>query len=172
MINELPIIKVVGVSASGKSTLVKHLRQVGYNARPVSQEHSHIPTLWQQFDRPSLLIYLDIDLAAQRQRRPDVSWDEAARTVEQMRLADARANADITINTAHVNAATVFKLALAYLENRGTRHAEQPLPPIAATGSALTPQPQAISDLEIAFVGESKREKKKRRNLASAQEKA
>ena len=130
---------------------------------------SPVPTLWQQFDRPSLLICLDVDLAAQRQRRPDVSWDEAAIAIEQARLADARANADLAINTANVDAATVFKLALAYLKNRGTRHAEQPLPMIAATGSALAPQPIVVADPVTTLVGESKREKKKRRNLASAQ---
>ena len=72
----LPLNKVVGVSASGKSTLVAGLRQAGYYARPVSQEHSHLPDLWQQFDRGRVLIYLDNDLESQRQRRPDVSWDQ------------------------------------------------------------------------------------------------
>jgi hypothetical protein len=169
---KLPVIKVVGISASGKSTLVKQLRNAGYDARPVSQEHSHIPTLWQQFDRPSLLICLEVDLAAQRQRRPDVSWDETAIAVEQTRLADAREHADLAINTTNLDAAAVFKLVLAYLESRGTRHAEQPLPMITATGSALTPQPAIVATPETTLVGESKREKKKRRNLVSAQDEA
>ena len=55
--HELPLIKVVGISASGKSTLVKALRQRGYRARPVSQEHSNVPSLWQQFEEPEI----DID---------------------------------------------------------------------------------------------------------------
>ncbi len=82
MPNKLPVIKVVGVSASGKSTLVKGLRAAGYDARPVSQEHSNVPDLWKQFDFPKVLIYLDVTLAMQEKRRPDVEWSEAARSIE------------------------------------------------------------------------------------------
>ena len=89
-----PLIKVVGISGSGKSTLVSVLRQAGYNARPVSQEHSHIADLWQRFDRLRFLIYLDADLASQMRRRPDVTWSKADWLTEHERLAHARAHAD------------------------------------------------------------------------------
>ena len=55
MVQKLPVIKVVGVSAGGKSTLVRALREHGYDARAVSQEHSHSATLWKQFDVPRVL---------------------------------------------------------------------------------------------------------------------
>ena len=69
MVEKPPLIKVVGVSASGKSTLVTSLREVGF-ARPVSQEHSDVAELWKQFGFPRVLIFLDNDLAGQRGRRP------------------------------------------------------------------------------------------------------
>ena len=64
MSHKLPVIKVVGVSAGGKSTLVRLLRERGYDARAVSQEHSEVPTLWKQFEPPRVLIYLDTTLEA------------------------------------------------------------------------------------------------------------
>lgn len=163
---ELPLIKVVGISASGKSTLVKNLRRAGYNARPVSQEHSHVPSLWQQFDRTSVLIYLDIDLEGQRQRRPDVTWEAAALLNEQERLMHAREHADLKINTTNTEAETVLKVAVAFLQNQRVRHANEPLAPIAATGSALIPAPDAIPELQPAT--KRKRPKKKRRKLSDA----
>lgn len=132
---KLPLIKVVGISASGKSTLVAGLRAAGYYARPVSQEHSHLPDLWQQFDRTALLIYLDTDLENQQRRRPDVAWDLAGLQVERERLAHAQAHADLHINTATLAPEKVLEIALAFLQHKNIRHAEQSLPPVAATGS-------------------------------------
>src|SRR5262245_17548395 len=82
----LPIIKVVGISGSGKSTLVRGLRAAGYDARPVSQEHSNVPTLWQQFERTTYLIYLYTSLGAQQRRRQEVTWTKDAHHEEMRRL--------------------------------------------------------------------------------------
>ncbi len=135
----LPLIKVVGISASGKSTLVAHLRNAGYNARPVSQEHSDVANLWQQFDRTSLLIYLDVSLEAQRQRRPDVTWDAKYLQTEHKRLTHARDHADLKINTSALTPDTVWHITQAFVEQQQVRHADYPLPPLTATGSALRP---------------------------------
>ncbi len=135
----LPVIKVVGISASGKSTLVKRLRRAGYDARPVSQEHSNVAELWQQFDKPAVLIYLDADLATQRARRPDVSWDEGWLRQEQERLRHAWEHADLKINTATLSTGVVGKIALTFLGQERIRHASAPLPPLRSTGSALDP---------------------------------
>ena len=137
--SRLPLIKVVGISGSGKSTLVKHLREAGYSARPVSQEHSNVPDLWQQFDRTALLIYLDVSLEAQRQRRPDVTWDADYWQTEYKRLTHAREHADLKINTSALTPETVWQITRAFVEQQRIRHADQSLPPIAATGSALRP---------------------------------
>ncbi|MCE7983879.1 MAG: hypothetical protein DYG89_22120 [Caldilinea sp. CFX5] len=138
---QLPVIKVVGVSASGKSTLVARLRQAGYNARAVSQEHSNVLTLWQQFDRTSVLIYLDASLEIQRQRRPDVTWDAANLQMEQSCLAHARDHADLKIDTAALTSETVWRITEAFLQQQRIRHADQPLAPDNATGSALPAAP-------------------------------
>ena len=133
---DLPLIKIVGISGSGKSTLVHALRQAGYNARPISQEHSNVHDLWQQFDRATLLIYLNTSEASQHSRRPDVTWDAAAFQDEKNRLAHAWDHADLRIDTAGLTPAAVLQVALAYLTRRKIRHANGPLLPIPATGSA------------------------------------
>lgn len=165
----LPLIKVVGISASGKSTLVKGLRRAGYNTRPVSQEHSHVPDLWQQFDRPAVLIYLDIDLEAQRRRRPDVSWDEANLMIEQTRLAHAREHADLRLNTGQLEAEVVLQLVVAFLQSQRIRHADQPLPALGATGSANAPEMESEPEVEVEAAPSSKRKKKKRRKASGAE---
>lgn len=134
MVAKPPLIKVVGVSASGKSTLVASLRDAGYNARPVSQEHSDVADLWKQFGFPRILIYLDNDLEGQQQRRPDVEWDAANLAQEHARLHSAREHADLRLNTTTLTAAQVCDLVVAFLEANRIRRAQSPLPPIPRTG--------------------------------------
>jgi len=138
----LPLIKVVGTSGSGKSTLVAGLRKRGYNARPVSQEHSDVPDLWQQFDRPFVLIYLHADLAAQQARRPGSASGEESFRQEQRRLAHARRAADLRIDTSALTVQNVLELAAIFLDHVRVRHADHPLGPIPLTGSATLSAPQ------------------------------
>lgn len=133
---DLPLIKVVGVSGSGKSTLVRGLRRAGYHARPISQEHSNVPTLWQQFEQATLLIYLNVSLEGQRTRRPDVTWSQTARQDEVRRLMHAWEHADLRIDTTHLSPASVLEVALTFLANQRIRNAPGPLEGIPATGSA------------------------------------
>jgi len=135
MTPKLPIIKVVGVSASGKSTLVQALRAAGYDARSVSQEHAHVPDLWLKFDVPRVLIYLDNHLESQRRRRPDVTWDDATLAQERERLRHAQAEADLRIHTAELTAEQVRDMVLAYLKANRIRHASDPLTVATATGA-------------------------------------
>jgi RNase adaptor protein for sRNA GlmZ degradation len=135
------VIKVVGISGSGKSTLVHGLRAAGYEARPVSQEHSNVPDLWQQFDRPAVLIYLNASLENQRSRRPDVTWSAAAHQEEVDRLRHAHDHADLKIDTSSLPPAAVLHLALLYLQKYRIAHADHPLPPLAGTGSAGPSRP-------------------------------
>lgn len=138
MTEKLPLIKVVGVSASGKSTLVDRLRAAGWNARPVSQEHSDVPDLWKHFGFPQLLIYLDNDLAGQRARRPDVSWDAANLAEERLRLRHAYEYADLRINTSTLSADQVQEIVTAFLVARAVRRAASPLPPLPRTGGSTS----------------------------------
>lgn len=134
MTNALPLIKIVGVSAAGKSTLVAGLREKGYNARPASQEHSEIPDMWRRIRPPALLIYLDADLAAQQQRRPDVTWDAQAIATEKARLRHAQLHADLYIDTRRLSADEVLEQALRFLREKNIPHEDGPLPPVPPTG--------------------------------------
>jgi predicted ATPase len=111
---ERPLIAIVGPCASGKSTLVQALRAQGYNAREVVQEHSYVPTMWQRFTQPDLLIYLDVSWKAAQQRRPTDAradwWDELAR-----RLHHARQHTDLYINTDELTPLGVLERATAFL---------------------------------------------------------
>ena len=130
-----PLIKVVGISASGKSTLVQGLREAGYNARPVSQEHSNVPALWEEFDPPALLFYLDNTIEGQRHRRPDVGWRKPMLLAEKQRLDHARGHADLHINTAELTAQEVLSVALIFLTHNNIAHAPEALPPVTPTGT-------------------------------------
>ena len=65
-----PLIAIVGPCASGKTLLVQALKERGYNAREVRQEHSYVPTMWQRITQPDVLIYLDVSEEIALKRRP------------------------------------------------------------------------------------------------------
>lgn len=142
--HKLPVIKVVGVSAAGKSTLVQLLRARGYDARAISQEHSQVVTLWKQFEVPRVLIYLDTTLEAQRRRRPGGDWTAATLQEERKRLNNACAEADLRINSAAMTSEEVLAMTLAFLRARGIRHDAAPLTEAAATGTAIRPAKTSI----------------------------
>jgi len=131
----LDLVKIVGVSAAGKSTLVTGLRELGYNARPVAQEHSQVPDMWKRIRPPDLLIYLDADLTAQGERRPDVSWNEPWRRTELERLAHARCHADLVIDTSHLSPKNVLQQAVEFLRVSSVEAASGPLAALPRTGS-------------------------------------
>lgn len=107
---------MVGPCASGKSTLVKALRERGYNAREVTQEHSYVQTMWRQIASPDLLIYLQVsqDVAARRRAaEADAAWwDESKR-----RLQHARQHADLHVETDDLTTDQVLHVALSFLEH-------------------------------------------------------
>ena len=129
------LVKIVGVSAAGKSTLVAGLRRLGFNARPVAQEHSQVPDMWQQIRPPHLLIFLDADLPAQGARRPDVSWNERWRRTELQRLEHARGHADLLIDTSLLTPEKVMDQAVDFLRKRKVQPAPGPLAELPRTGS-------------------------------------
>ncbi len=129
------LVKIVGVSAAGKSTLVTGLRRLGFNARPVAQEHSQVPDMWQQIRPPHLLIFLDADLTAQGARRPDVSWNEPWRRTELQRLEHARGHADLIIDTSLFASENVLEQAVDFLRKRKVQPAPGPLAELPRSGS-------------------------------------
>lgn len=110
-----PLIAIVGVCAAGKTTLAQALRVQGYNARPVLQEHSYVPTMWQRITKPDILIYLFADLETVRWRRHDPDFPAWLLAQEFDRLRHARAHADIYIDTCALTPAAVLRRALAGL---------------------------------------------------------
>ncbi len=107
-----PLIAVVGVCAAGKTTLARSLRQHGYNVRPVLQEHSYVPTMWQRITKPDILIYLFADLAAVRWRRHDPGFPEWLFQEELHRLRHAREHCHIFIDTCALTPQDVLTQAL------------------------------------------------------------
>lgn len=92
-----PKVVVVGTCASGKSTLVAALRDVGIDASACAQEHSEIPTLWNHTE-PDVLVMLDVDLATIRDRRSP-TWPEPIYQAQRRRLENARSAADVIIDS-------------------------------------------------------------------------
>ena len=109
-------IVVVGPCAAGKTTLVAALRALGYDARVSGQEHSAIPTLWQHSD-PDVLIALDVDIAAVRDRRGG-QWPEWLHDLQVQRLDAASRAADLAIDTSALRAQAVVDRVVAYLKNQ------------------------------------------------------
>jgi len=108
-------IVVVGPCAAGKSTLVQALCERGYQAREVQQEHSGVPYLWQYFQPPAVLIYLDARLATIAQRRP-IDFSDDYLDELRYRLRHARQNCDLYVQTDDLTPAEVLEKVIAYLE--------------------------------------------------------
>ncbi|HLU36288.1 MAG TPA: hypothetical protein VKZ61_10985 [Thermomicrobiales bacterium] len=109
-------IVVVGPCASGKTTLVDALKERGYDARVVAQEHSIIRDLWKKRD-PDVVIALDLDLQKVRERRSP-TWSAEIYEVQHERLRDAFAAADLTIDTGKHDIDAALRMTLDLLEGK------------------------------------------------------
>ena len=110
-----PLIAVVGVCASGKTTLVRGLQGRGWNARHVVQEHSYVPDMWQRITQPDLLICLDASLEIIRQRRRDPEMPAWLIEEEHHRLRHAREFCDLYVQTDTLKPNQVLERALDFL---------------------------------------------------------
>lgn len=110
-------IGIVGPCSSGKSTLARALRALGYRVKEIMQEHCAAPTMWQRISNPDVLIYLDVgmDVAAQREglTQPSSWWIEE----REVRLAHARAHCDLYIDTSTLAPEDILTQALEYLHD-------------------------------------------------------
>ncbi|MBQ1510262.1 MAG: hypothetical protein II178_01780 [Selenomonadaceae bacterium] len=109
-------IAIVGVCASGKTTLVAGLKAAGYDAYNVAQEHSCIHNFWNKH-HPDLLVMIDATLAAIHKRRK-VYWGEERLVTQHKRLADARAHADLFLQTDELDAPHVLARVIEFIEER------------------------------------------------------
>ena len=110
-------IAVVGVCAAGKTTLVQGLKDAGFDAYNVAQEHSCIRAFWNKH-KPDVLVMIDATLPAIKKRRR-VSWTEERLVVQHERLKDAREHADLYIQTDDLSAAEVLDKVVAFLREKG-----------------------------------------------------
>jgi deoxyadenosine/deoxycytidine kinase len=113
-------IVVVGVCSSGKSTLVRTLRDKGYNAHAVSQEHSYVPQLWQRSD-PDVLIYLDANIHTIR-GRGRTRWRQPLLDEEHRRLQNARDHCHLYIPTDGLAPADVASRVVTFLKKPDMRN--------------------------------------------------
>ena len=108
-------IAIVGVCASGKTTLVAGLREAGYDAYNVAQEHSCVHNFWAK-KNPDLVVMIDATLPAIHKRRL-VYWGEDRLVTQHKRLADAKAHADLYIQTDELDAKAVRQKVIEFIEN-------------------------------------------------------
>lgn len=109
------LIGVVGVCASGKSTLIKSLTQQGYRCRHIAQEHSYVPDMWFRITNPDILIYLEAGYETTIKRK-NLNWSRTEYETQLERLKHARQNAHILIDTDALSAEELVTLAVREVE--------------------------------------------------------
>jgi deoxyadenosine/deoxycytidine kinase len=112
-----PLVGIVGVCASGKSTLISGLIEHGVSARHIAQEHSYVKDMWKRLTNPDILIFLDASYPVTLKRRlfnwTETDWDE-----QQRRLIHARQHANLYINTDELSIEQVLKTAITFIINQ------------------------------------------------------
>jgi predicted ATPase len=108
------LIGVVGPCAAGKSTLIAGLKERGFDARHIAQEHSYVQDMWQRITDPGLLIFLDVSYPVSCARRK-LDWTEADWREQQRRLSHAREHADFYLDTDGLDIAGVLRVVLQFL---------------------------------------------------------
>lgn len=110
-------IGIVGPCGAGKTTLAHGLKERGYKAHPIAQEHSFVPAMWQDLSKPDVLIFLQAShqVCAQRKR---MVWTEAEWREQQDRLSHARLRADYSLNTDTLSIPEVLQAVMAFLEGK------------------------------------------------------
>jgi thymidylate kinase len=107
-------IAIVGPCGAGKSTLALALKERGYDARQIAQEHSYVPSMWQIITNPDILIYLDVSYQPGT-RRKQLNWTLKEFNEQIRRLVHARENCAIYIHTDALTPAEVLAEVLGQL---------------------------------------------------------
>ena len=113
------LIGIVGPCASGKTTLVKALEEVGYQARHIAQEHSYVADMWQRMTNPNCLIYLDVSYQEAMNRRPQ-QCTEVDYKKQRQRLIHARQHANLYIQTDHLQPDAILSEVLQFIQEQST----------------------------------------------------
>lgn len=106
---------LVGPCAAGKSTLREALRERGFHARHIAQEHSYVQDMWKRVGKPDVLIFLDVSFAESTRRRQMI-WEPGDYEEEQARLRHAREHADLYIATDGLAPEEVLAAVLGFLQ--------------------------------------------------------
>ena len=110
-------VAVVGPCSSGKSTLTNALKAAGYEARHPAQEHSYVANMWERITQPDVLVYLDVDYANMRGRRPLTDGGPQRLAEQHYRLRHARENCDFYLDTSGLSVAEVETAVFTFLAN-------------------------------------------------------
>lgn len=112
-----PVIAVVGVCAAGKTTLATGLKATGLRAFSVPQEHSFVRRLWAKLHpEVNLVVLLDADWETTQRRRPSINYGPERLEEQRRRLAAAREECDLYIQTDELTIEQVREQVLAYVE--------------------------------------------------------
>ena len=115
--NESPLIGVVGPCGAGKSTLTDALDALGFPTRHIAQEHSYVKDMWKRITNPDVLVFLQASFPVASQRKSKMfHWSEADYNEQQRRLAHARENADLVIDTDNLSIQEVLDQVLAFIK--------------------------------------------------------
>jgi len=120
-----PLIGIVGVCASGKTTLIRRLTELGYRCRHIAQEHSYVPTMWFRITHPDFLLYLQVDYPTTIVRKK-LDWTQAEYDEQLHRLRDAYAHAGLIVDTSHLTPEETIQRIIAGLNEAGIRPAHPP----------------------------------------------
>jgi deoxyadenosine/deoxycytidine kinase len=111
-----PVVAIVGVCASGKTTLAAGLTQHGIRAYSVPQEHSFVRRLWEkQHPDANVLVMLDARWETTKQRRPTISYGPDRLEEQRQRLALARESCDLYLPTDDLSIDEVRQRVLDFL---------------------------------------------------------
>ena len=109
------LIGIVGPCAAGKTTLMMGLKDLGYRARAIAQEHSFAPAMWQRITKPDILVYLHVSYENTILRR-QLDWTQQEYAEQLYRLRHARQNADLFIDTNPLTILEVVETVINFLE--------------------------------------------------------
>ncbi len=110
------LIGIVGVCASGKTTLKSGLSALGYNCRHIAQEHSYVPDMWKRLTNPDILIYLEVSFESTITRK-SLNWTRDEYAQQLYRLRNAIDNAQIHISTDELTASQLIEKAVNEIES-------------------------------------------------------